>query len=129
MHRAQSGATTLDQSGPGSNGNEGVRRIPQISSITGTSPSDSLVSYPGHNPTWVYMPLKSNHCALWLAMWRTLDGLANKCLVSLFNGISIFVGYLMSKTSLKNNSSDAILSIAGGIRGLYLSQERLIYNW
>ena len=37
------------QSGPGSNGNEGVLRIPQSPSITGTSPSDCLVSYPGHS--------------------------------------------------------------------------------
>ena len=44
-----SGATTPGQSGPGSNGNEGVPRIPQSSSITGTSPSDCLVSYPGHS--------------------------------------------------------------------------------
>ena len=36
------------RSGPGSNGNEEVLRIPQISSITGTSPSDCLVSYLGH---------------------------------------------------------------------------------
>ena len=40
-----SGATTPDQSGPGSNGNEGVLRIPQSLSIAGTSPSDCLVSY------------------------------------------------------------------------------------
>ena len=33
------------QSRPGSNGNEGVLRIPQGPSITGTSPSDCLVSY------------------------------------------------------------------------------------
>ena len=38
-----------DQSGFGSNGNEGVLCIPQSSSITGTSPSDCLVSYPGHS--------------------------------------------------------------------------------
>ena len=37
------------QSGPGSEGNEGVRHIPKSSSITGTSPSDSLVSYLGHS--------------------------------------------------------------------------------
>ena len=43
--RALSGATTPGQSGPGSNGNEGVLRIPQSSSIAGTSPSDCLVSY------------------------------------------------------------------------------------
>ena len=45
---ALSGATIPGQSGPGSNGNEGVLRIPQSSSITGTSPSDCLVLYPGH---------------------------------------------------------------------------------
>ena len=33
--------------GPGSNGNERLLCIPQSSSITGTSPSDCLVSYPG----------------------------------------------------------------------------------
>ena len=40
-----SGATTLSQNKPGSDGKEGVLRIPQSSSITWTSPSDSLVSY------------------------------------------------------------------------------------
>ena len=34
------------QSGPGSNGDEGVLHIPQTSK-TGTSPSDSLMSFPG----------------------------------------------------------------------------------
>ena len=46
---ALSGATTPGQSGPGSNGNEGVLRIPQSSSTAGTSPSDCLVSYAGHS--------------------------------------------------------------------------------
>ena len=36
------------QSGPWSNGNEEVLLIPQSPSITGTSPSDCLVSYLGH---------------------------------------------------------------------------------
>ena len=48
MNRALSGATTPGQSGPGSDGNEGVIRIPQSSSIAGSSPSNCLVSYPGH---------------------------------------------------------------------------------
>ena len=48
IDRTLSGATTPDQSGPGSDGNEGVLHIPQSSTITGTSPSDCLVSYPGH---------------------------------------------------------------------------------
>ena len=45
---ALSGATTPGQSGPRSDGNEGVLNIPQSSSITGVSPSDCLLSYPGH---------------------------------------------------------------------------------
>ena len=44
-----SGSTTLGQCGHGSDGNKGVLRIPQSSSITGTSPSDRSVSYPGHS--------------------------------------------------------------------------------
>ena len=43
------GAPTLGQSGPGNDGNEGALRIPQSSNITGTSPLDCLMSYPGHN--------------------------------------------------------------------------------
>ena len=52
MDRALSGATTPGQSGPGSNGNEGVLRIPQSSNTAGTSPSDCLVLYPGHSLGW-----------------------------------------------------------------------------
>ena len=44
-----SGATTPGQSGRGSDGNKGGVHIPQSSSITGTLPSDCLVSYPGHS--------------------------------------------------------------------------------
>ena len=40
-----SGAATPGQSGPGSDGKEGVLHIPQSSSSTGTSLSDCLVSY------------------------------------------------------------------------------------
>ena len=46
---ALSGTTTLGQSGPGSNSNEVVLPILQSSSITETSPSDCLVSYPEHS--------------------------------------------------------------------------------
>ena len=44
---AQLGVTTPGQSGSGSNGNEGVLHIPQISKA-GASPSDDLLSYPEH---------------------------------------------------------------------------------
>ena len=42
--RVLSGATSLGQCEPGSDGNEDVLCIPQNFSITGTSPSDCLVS-------------------------------------------------------------------------------------
>ena len=38
-------------------------------------------------------------------------------LVSLFIGISTFIGYLMPNPFLKKNSSSTILPIAGRIRG------------
>ena len=43
------GATTPGQSGPWSDGNEEILRIPESSSITGASSSDCLVSYPEHS--------------------------------------------------------------------------------
>ena len=48
IDRILSGATSLGLSGPGSDGNEEVLYISQSSGITGSSPSDCLVSYPGH---------------------------------------------------------------------------------
>ena len=49
IDRTLSGATTPGLSGPGSDGNEGMLCILQSSSITGTTPSDCLVSYLGHS--------------------------------------------------------------------------------
>ena len=49
IDRTLSGATTPVQSGPASDGNEGILRIPQSSSIIGASPWDCLVSYTGHS--------------------------------------------------------------------------------
>ena len=49
MDKTLSSAITPGQSGAGSDGNKGVLRIPKISSITGTSPSYCLVSYPEHS--------------------------------------------------------------------------------
>ena len=53
IDRVLSGATTSVKNGPGRDGNEVVLRIPQSSSITGTSPSDCLVSYLEHS-LWRY---------------------------------------------------------------------------
>ena len=49
MDRTLSSATTSAQSEHGSDVNRGVLRIPQSSSITGTSPSDFLVSISWHS--------------------------------------------------------------------------------
>ena len=49
IDRTLSGATTPGQSGPGSDGNEGILRIPKSSSITRALLSDCLVSYQGHS--------------------------------------------------------------------------------
>ena len=40
-----------------------------------------------------------------------------QAVVSLFNGMLNFVGYLMPNSSLLKDNSDTIKSIAGGIRG------------
>ena len=59
------GATIPGQSVPGSNGNEGVLRIPQNSSITGASPSDCFVLYSGHSLGGALKPLQgSSRCIL-----------------------------------------------------------------
>ena len=65
IDRALSGATTPGQSGPGSDGNEGVLHIPQSFSTAGTSPSDCLVSYPGHSLGGGLTPLqRCSQCIL-----------------------------------------------------------------
>ena len=47
--RNLSDATTPGESGPGSDGNGEVLHISQSASIIEASPSDCLVSYPGHS--------------------------------------------------------------------------------
>ena len=69
-----SGTTTSGQSEPGSNGNEGVLRIPQSSIITGASPSYCLVSLPGHSLGKSYFyaaPTNRDKKGKWLWRLRT----------------------------------------------------------
>ena len=81
IDRTLSGATTPGQIGPGSNGNEGVLCIPQSSSITAASPSDCLVSYPGHllggdltllqrRSRCILQPQPNGQVALWFQYYR-----------------------------------------------------------
>ena len=69
-----SGATTPAQSGPGSNGNEGVLCIPQSSCNTGASPSDCFGSYIGHllgesYPSAQMQSMYSTAPANWATSW------------------------------------------------------------
>ena len=56
LDRTLLSATTLGQSRPGSNGNEGVLCIPQSSRITKALPLDGLVSYIGHSSLYSTAP-------------------------------------------------------------------------
>ena len=57
IDRILSGTTTPGQSGPWSDGSDGLLSIPQSSSITEASPSDCLVSNPGHSLGAGVLPL------------------------------------------------------------------------
>ena len=61
----QSGATIPGMVGPVSNCNEEIPSIPQSSSITGTSPSDCLVSYQGHSLGGLTPLQRSCRCILY----------------------------------------------------------------
>ena len=67
MDRILSGATTPDQSKPGSEGNKGVFCIPLSSRITGALPLEYLVSYPGHSLEESYpsAEMQSEYSAAW----------------------------------------------------------------
>ena len=73
---ALSGATTPGQSGPRSDGNKVVLRIPRSSSITGTSPSDCLVLYPGHSLKRGLTPLQ--RCS-WCILKPQPTGQTKRC--------------------------------------------------
>ena len=58
IDRTLSSATTLGQSWPESDRNEGILHISQSSSITEDWPSDFLVSYTGHSLVGGVLPLR-----------------------------------------------------------------------
>ena len=74
IDRTQLGAITPSQSGPRSNGNEEVLRIPQSSSCTRASPSGCLMSYLGHSLRESYSSaeMQSVYSAApsWLGYWE-----------------------------------------------------------
>ena len=95
IDRTLSIATTLGQSELGSDGNEGVLRIPQSSCITGTSQTDCLVSYIGHSFGGSLTPLQRSCWIILqhqltgqLSIWRSLMGFqSNFCCSLLSNSV------------------------------------------
>ena len=74
-----SGASTLGQSGPESDVNEGVLCIPQSSSITEDSPSDCFMLYPGHSLEGSYPSAeKQSVYSITPANWATKSLLLSK---------------------------------------------------
>ena len=83
IDKTLSGAPTPGQSGPGSNGNKGVLHILQSFSITEASPSNCLVSYPGHSlgrrcltplqrcSRCILQPQPSQLGVFWVCIWRS----------------------------------------------------------
>ena len=76
MDRTLSGATTPGQGGAGSNDNEGVLQIPQISKAR-ASLLDSLISYPGYSLSGV-LPLCRDavnvfYCPSWVSYSIEID--------------------------------------------------------
>ena len=84
IHRILSGATNLGQSGLGSNGVQGVICVLQFTSITGTSSSDCLVSYPGHFLEEYYPFSKSAHATA-PVYWATYTYVC-ECLCACMDG-------------------------------------------
>ena len=77
IDRTLSGTIAPNLSGPGSDSNEGVLRIPKSFSITATSPSDCLGSYPGHSLEVGVIPLNRNavgafYSSSWLGKFPNL---------------------------------------------------------
>ena len=100
IDRTLSSDTPLGQSGPGSNGNEGVHSIPQSSSITETSLSDCLVSYPGYSMRGV-LPL-------------CIDAVSVFCSSSRLGHfiLKIFLAYLQLSTSTSKLPFLVFLTVA-----------------
>ena len=95
IDRTLSGASTPGQSGPGSDGHKEVLRIPHISSITGASPSNCLVSYP--RQIWRCERIKRN-------IKRTYQKKILRCVLTCrkLTGVSIFCtkGSILKKISV-----------------------------
>ena len=113
IDRTLSGATTLGQSGPGSDDKEEVLCIPQCSSITGTSPSDCLVTYPRHSLR------ESYHSVVLQLVWST--ALDDQLIFSVDNKLFQFRVFLfLDWLQYQDERIQAALLFTGELLFLYL---------
>ena len=82
----------LGQSGSGSDDNEGVHCNPKSSSITGASPSDYLVSNPGHSLGGYLSAKVQSVYSTALADWAIHRF---KCQISFISGNSVYHKYTL----------------------------------
>ena len=115
IDRTLSGAITPGQSGPGRDDNKGVLCIPQSSSITGTLPSDYLVSYQdtrcgvGGLVGWSLTPLqRSSQCIL--QPGQQLNGFKHYCVIPIIHHHVV----LVARISLTLSSHLSLSFIASG---------------
>ena len=73
VDRTLSGATTPGHSRPGSEGNDGILRIPQRSSITGARSSDCLVLNPGHSLARCLLLCRNAIGVFYSPRWRVIN--------------------------------------------------------
>ena len=103
IYKTLSGATTPGQSGSGSNVNDGLLHIPQSFSITGTSPSDCLVSYPGQSLGDLTPLQRCSRCLLQPQMIWQYSELKVKTVLFQINQLGISIQFKCQNTSILSN--------------------------
>ena len=133
MDMTLSSATIPCQSGPESNGNEGVLHILRSSRITSVSPSDFLMSYPGHSlvggsylsaemqlvystspADWAAVLWGLNSFLLQFGIW---DKLTTNCIIvgTLYNILNFILFMITVVGALKVDWNNSIRSSLGKI--------------
>ena len=117
IERTLSSSTTPGQRGPGRDGNKGVLRVSQSSSITGTSPSDCLVSCSGHSLAG-FLPLcRKEVCVFYSTSWLGKYNLSKSsigCKILCIIIINFLVIWFLSLSSSLVHSKNG-----SGYRGIF----------
>ena len=94
--------------GPGSDSNEGVLRIPQSSSIIGTSPLDCLVSYQDTR-WWGSTPLQRSSLCILQPLWCEISKeqliisiLCNQLLIKMYQYCCVTQNYAKAEHSMRD---------------------------